>query len=739
MTSKSKAPATTSLRGQALLEVGFFALALALVLWVAQAVQLHGLDGVQRWQKDIQKAAGNVAADDGLALTTKWCQRDQDFIVHSAALGEASYCRHDSQWLLGSVMRWISEPEPWGVQLQQPHIKRWQQEVMASSQHWRARLIAADTALLASAMTAEHSAGSTLLEVPAAAAALLTVRQRPRPADDVRQLQARANERLAQWDRWVSEQVLPVVHAPADQVQSETLWTLAQSLSGVGGDVGARAVFQLLKSRDHATRAGYLLRIMNHLPWLLLAHLLMTALATLWVRAQIAPVRQLNGLLGLGMLFWVVLGTCGAAPSPVAYPLLMIGLAVWMVVSWLGEHFFSHKLPDPVSSQLVLASWIPGWWLFTAVGWLLLLDQSLHFHDRLRFLALDQWWSWCISALLLPLSAWAAPWVLHTALGVSRGAWARWPLGWSWLQRFTGLTCVACLALAHLMHVPQYVTGEVLKFLFLLGLCAWCIWKMPITAQLWHAGHARIAWHGLGGVAWWMVLAAAAAFLTADKGPLLVLSLVVTVLLSAVLGWTAGMCMLVLGFAAIFLLGVDLDVVGERLQAWRDPFTANRDDMARLVWFQSEASRLPWGFGVGQVPWCGTSRLDVCHGLPLQLQSDYTFTALMGWWGPWGAWLCLLLFTAFIYHALVYCARVSPALLTPLALLQTATLERAWALHLLFLLAVLMLMQTWITVAGNLGWLPLTGVTWPLMSYGKSSLWLCTMLVGAWGLRRTDA
>ena len=263
MTSKSKAPATTSLRGQALLEVGLFALALALALWVAQAVQLHGLDGVQRWQKDIQKAAGNVAADDGLALTTKWCQRDQDFIAHSAALGEASYCRHDSQWLLESVMRWISEPEPWGVQLRQPHIKRWQQEVMASSQHWRARLIAADTALLASAMTAEHSAGSTLLEVPAAAAASVTVLQRPQPADDVRQLQARANERLAQWDRWVSEQVLPVVHAPADQVQSEALWTLAQSLSGVGSDVGARVVSQLLKSRDHATRAGYLLRIMN--------------------------------------------------------------------------------------------------------------------------------------------------------------------------------------------------------------------------------------------------------------------------------------------------------------------------------------------------------------------------------------------------------------------------------------------------------------------------------------------
>ena len=184
-----------------------------------------------------------------------------------------------------------------------------------------------------------------------------------------------------------------------------------------------------------------------------------------------------------------------------------------------------------------------------------------------------------------------------------------------------------------------HLAGELLKMVVLIGLCGWCIWKMPLAAQLWHAGHARTASRDLVGVVVLMIFVAAAAFLTLDKGPLLVIALLLTVLLATVLGWTAGMGMLVLGFAIIFLIGVDLDVVGERLQAWRDPFTADRDDMARLMWFQSEAARFAWGFGVGQVPWCGTSRLDLCHGLPLQLQSDYTFTALVGWWGPQGAWL----------------------------------------------------------------------------------------------------
>jgi cell division protein FtsW (lipid II flippase) len=161
--------------------------------------------------------------------------------------------------------------------------------------------------------------------------------------------------------------------------------------------------------------------------------------------------------------------------------------------------------------------------------------------------------------------------------------------------------------------------------------------------------------------------------------------------------------------------------------------------MARLMWFQSEAARFDWGFGVGQVPWCGTSRLQACHGLPLQLQSDYTFTAIMGWWGPWGAWLWLLLFSLYAYRALVHCATVSPQVLTPLQLLQPAAVKEVFSIHLLFLFAVLVLMQTWITVAGNLSWLPLTGVTWPLMSYGKSSLWISTVFVGAWGLRRAHA
>jgi cell division protein FtsW (lipid II flippase) len=728
-----------SFHGESLLEGCFFAVALALALWVAQAIQQHGQEGVQRWQQDTQRVKGSPPSNQDMTLLTLWCQRDENFTSQLSESGTNSPCRLGASRLWLATLRWLGGTQVGTAQQQPSPVRRWQQEVMARSQQWRTRLLGADADVMHAAVAAESAAGSQVNQALVMPEATSIVQQESQLADNLRQLQARSKKRLADWDRWVAETVLPLVRAPAEEVLPEALLSLAQSLDGAGDDVGSRMVSQWLKAHEHAKRAGYLLHIMDQLPWLVLGHCLLTVCSTLWVRARIAPLQQLNGLLLMGMFFWGGAGALGTAPSPAAFPLLMIGLGVWMLITWVMFNFFKYKLPgpSPASSRLVVASWIPGWWLCTAIGWLLLLDESLHFHERLRFLALDQWWTWCLSALLLPLSAWGAPWALGALLRLNRLVWTHWPSRW-W-PLLAGLLCVASLGLAHRQHVPQHVTGELLKAVFVVVLCAWCIWKMPMTAQLWHAGHARHAWRGLSDVLWLMVLAAAAAWITVDKGPLLVLALLVTVLLSTVLGWTAGMGMLVLGFAAIFWLGVDLDVISERLQAWRDPFTANRDDMARLVWFQSEAARLAWGFGVGQVPWCGTSRLDVCRGVPLQLQSDYTFTALVGWWGPWGAWFCLLLYKAIVLRVLVYCARVSPKLLNPLALLQVVTIERAWALHLLFLFAVLMLMQAWITVAGNLGWLPLTGVTWPLLSYGKSSLWLSTLFVGAWGLRRPHA
>ena len=728
-----------SSKGTLGLEGIFFALALLFVLWVAQGVQQHAQDGDRRWQKD--RDAGLVASDKAVLvpLTVLWCRRDSDFIRVGIDTNSETRC---PSGLWASALSWVRS----GPDVQKKYesdksivLEAWQKDVASRAQQWQLRWKAADAAQISAALTAEaQTASDSSPALPIEAGQPLLSFEPQLPAEVMR-LQALSNERMLLWNRWMTDVVLPLTQSKITEDQADALWSVGKSLDGIGVDVGARLVRQSLRVYEQSARAGYLQNIVEQLPWLLLGQWLFTVLATCWMRARVAPLQQFNGLILLGLLSWFAVFALGAAPSPFAYQLLMLGLGLWMVLSWVVVHFYPQILPPPQDVKPVNASWIPGWWLFTATGWLLLLDQSLHFHDRLRFLALDQWWAWCFAAILLPLAALAAPWFLIWIQFLSHALWGRRSYLGVGLRWVLGALVVGGFYLAHRQNIPQYVTGEFLKIVFLVCLCGWCVWKMPLAAQLWHSGHARTSVRYLLGAMSLLLLVSAAAFVTEDKGPLLVMALLLAVLLATVLGWTGGMGLLVLGFAAIFLVGVDLDVVGERLQAWRDPFTADRDDMARLMWFQLEAARYEWGFGVGQVPWCGTSRLDQCKGLPLQLQSDYTFTAIMGWWGPWGAWSWLLLFSAYVYRALVYCARVSPSVLTPLTLLQPKLVKEVTAIHLLFLFAVLILMQTWITVAGNLGWLPLTGVTWPLMSYGKSSLWMTTFFVGAWGLRRPNA
>ena len=722
-----------------LLEPLFFLCALLFVLWTAQEIQLYSKAGMSRWIKDTQTSQNNLTNKDEFKLPTLWCNRDKNFILQTAHLASQANCQDGLRSKVSSWLQSTPSGELWSTQQKEQVLQVWQKDLALRSQQWRKRLLDSDALQISLALAAAQAETSAISEDSQKDFAQSSVSLEPQFPSDVLRMQTRSNERMMQWDTWAHETLLPAIHSPVSDVQADTLWTIAETFEGVGSDAGAKMVRQLLKSEDFASKAQYLQNITDQLPWFLAGHWLLTVLVTLWMRAQISPIQQLNGLMVLGLFFWTGLSIFGAAPSPTMYVPQLIGLGAWMIFSWVTVHFYPHKLSQASSASAVNASWIPCWWLFTAVGWLLLLDQSLNFHERLRFIALDQWWAWCVSAIFLPGAAWLSPWLLPLLVRLGNVLWGLKSRWWSLLRIFFAMLTVAGFYAAHELNIPQHVTGELLKAIFIVSICGWCVWKMPLAAQLWHNGHARAVVKDFVGVVLLISCIAAAAFLTSDKGPLLVMALLLTILLASVLGWTTGVGMLILGFAIIFLLGVDLSVVGERLQAWRDPFMADRDDLARLMWFQLEASRSDWGFGVGQVPWCGTSRLDVCQGLPLQLQSDYTFTAIMGWWGPWGAWLWLLFFSVYAYRALVYCAQVSPKLLTPLALLQSGVVQQAYQVHLLFLFAVLLLVQTWITVAGNLGWLPLTGITWPLMSYGKSSLWISTFFVGAWGMRRTHA
>jgi cell division protein FtsW (lipid II flippase) len=382
----------------------------------------------------------------------------------------------------------------------------------------------------------------------------------------------------------------------------------------------------------------------------------------------------------------------------------------------------------------------PGWWFFTATGWLLVVDQSLNFHDRVRFLALEQWWTWCFASLFLLLGLFFSYFCNHWVAKFNALLWIRRKGLPSFARNvFAAMTVVLLFYLSRQLNVPSYLTGESIKMIFLFCVAGWCLWRMPLATQLWHEGQTKSAMHLFWGLIFFLLIAALVAGVTSDKGTWLVLAIASVVLMSGVMGWTTGFALLMFGFVLIFLLGEQIDVVGDRLQAWRNAFTAEHDDMSRLLWFQLEASRHQFGWGVGQTPWCAGQRLDQCVGLPLQLQSDYTMTAFIGWFGPWGAWAFVILYSLYVYFWLAGAAKRSNSELMPSLLISAKGVSQAIGTQVFFVSGLLVLIQSWITVAGNLSWIPLTGITWPMISFGKTSLWLTSAVIGIWGIRKNYA
>lgn len=719
--------------GPGLLELALLALAVCLAVWTALSIQRHSESGVQRWQTDVGNADLQLDRKALPPLTQAWCQRDGEAIRLMLPQAHAASCGPR----LGGLLRWRkTTPAASRTEVRdEAALGIWQKELQARALQLRDLMGRTDDMRL----TAELLAPAPASDSRDSAALLDEVSLEQQAAEDALRRRAEASQRQERWDRWVAASLAPLLKMPVGELDPLALWSAARSLDGYQGDAGGQMVRRHLSASANAEKAAQLLRLHDRLPLLLVLHALMTWLMVSVVRRPWPVLAQSLALTCLGLAFWTGLYLIGGSDSPLQHPRVLALLGAAMVGLWLWNHF-GPKAQAPAVPPASMSLWVlPGWWLFTAMGWLLLLDQSLNFHPRLRFLALEQWESWCIAAWLLPVAACHGDLLLRP-IGRFNAWWLSMLSSWQVLARLAlGALLVAGFAVLHRLGFGQYITGEFAKALVVVTAAGWSLWKLPVIAQLWQGRQARTAIPVVLPAAAIMLLAAAVAVVTADKGPFLVLCMVLVVLLSSGVGWVAGIGMVAVGFLVMVLVGVDLDVVGARLQAWRDPFSADLDDMARLKWFQAAASESPWGFGPGKTPWCGTAQWDVCHGLPLQLQSDYTFTAIKGWWGPAGGWVFLLMFSVWCFHLMARTARDSVRWTTPSALLHPAHAGLGLRTHLLFITALLVLIQTWVTAAGNLGWLPLTGVTWPLVSFGKTSLWMTTLFLGAWGLRRQHA
>jgi cell division protein FtsW (lipid II flippase) len=127
------------------------------------------------------------------------------------------------------------------------------------------------------------------------------------------------------------------------------------------------------------------------------------------------------------------------------------------------------------------------------------------------------------------------------------------------------------------------------------------------------------------------------------------------------------------------------------------------------------------------VPWCGEIATAGCRGVPRQIQSDYVFTALVGVYGKAAALGLVALLAFWLVRVVIHHGRASRGTVAPGS--PTAT-QQAWLSWISVCWVGLTLAQLAITVAGNLGWLPLTGITFPFTSFGAWSLLANTMFLG---------
>jgi cell division protein FtsW (lipid II flippase) len=433
------------------------------------------------------------------------------------------------------------------------------------------------------------------------------------------------------------------------------------------------------------------------------------------------------------------------ASAPAPYVIALAGVAALLLGAALlrGRRAEARLLPaQSMSSRIGFA----GLALATGIGWLLLLDLSSQGLHANRYLALYHqghlWLGLMLLSVLVflrqPLSRGLA-WMLsvggEAAHRTVRRVGHAGALAALLLLTFGALAAVG-LGLSNL----RQLTSELGRVWLIVG-AAWFFFLRggPLAD--------RLARHGATGASFlryaWPLLfvigvLVAAMLITRDMGPLLIAAYASGAFLAASLAmwWqqrsgrrAAPFVLAVAVFAAwiggttwLLLNAGSLDAVtASRLESMAAPFASINDQLALVSWFRDAAP--PEGFAIGTTPWCGFVSGGACSGVPAQVHSDYTFTAIVGVFGTMAAWTVSLGTAVWLHRLIRHHGRVTrgePQLLAVGG--QIGHDGQALLSWLAIAWVVLTSCQLAVTVAGNLAVLPLTGVTFPFVSFGMTSL-----------------
>lgn len=529
-----------------------------------------------------------------------------------------------------------------------------------------------------------------------------------------------------------------------------------QCAKGPGGVIAADSTREVLRlafnAQSESTKAAAMRNLMNWAGWQFALWAAAGLLFVKWARFPGAVLPRLGlGLIMWSGLFWfsrVYLKsaeeagvgwsgvTADAATRPPGIVLALLGAGVALLIAGRLKALRISAPKQNLSSRIGYAGLVA----FIGIGWLLLLDLSAGGHPRNRYLGLYQqgivWGGFAIVSLVA---------LSRPLLGIAFArvaAWLSLTFGrlrerFRWTPFATGVLAIVVTAIFFgivLRNLRQF-TSELGRLLLILGAAGFFYLRGEYAGD-WRS---RTDWlrflRYLSPLLLILLLLATSMLASDDLGPLLVTLYAGGVFFAAALStrqqrthgnliplvggagllvvWVIGVTTLVYG------IGPQSRTVASRIESTASPFSSINDQLAIITWFREATPA--FGHGIGNTPWCGRVTGSGCTGVPLQIQSDYTFTALSGVFGVTAAtiicflmffWLCRLVwnhsrFTSGLPQI------VGGTRLDTQGLLSWISV--GWV--------ALVLCQLSVTVAGNVGLLPLTGITFPFVSYGMMSLW----------------
>lgn len=426
-----------------------------------------------------------------------------------------------------------------------------------------------------------------------------------------------------------------------------------------------------------------------------------------------------------------------------SHHLLWMAAAVSALLVWV---WWRKPLTTSGAQTLSTRLGYPGLVFATGIGWLLLLDLSTHAHFGNRYLALYHqghlWLAMLVFSVMLflrqPLArglAWTLSVVAETTGSAARRMGSFGALG---------VLVIAAAMLAGAIGVPlsnmRQFTSELGRIWVIVGAAWFFFLRGGLLAE-------RLARSGappgsmlryIAPLLFVALVLLSLMLVTRDMGPLLIAGYGAGAFIAASVAawwyqrggraWFALTLAVVLfaawiaaATAALFKLGAVDPLTATRLESLAAPLASTNDQLALVQWFQRATP--PNGFGLGHVPWCGYAADGSCTGVPAQIHSDYTFTAIVGVFGVMAAW-AMSLGCAFWLHRLIrHHGRVTSG--DPCFVAASGRIANEGQAFLSWIgvaWVVLTLCQLAVTVAGNMAVLPLTGVTFPFVSFGMTSL-----------------